>query len=923
MIGITSYGAYIPRLRLERTAIFQAMGWFAPAIVMVAQGERSMCNHDEDALTMAVAAARDCIIGKDKMLIDGSYLCSTTLPFADRQNAGILKTALNLRDAMITADFTSSLRAGTTGLLTAIEVVKGGSRKSILVAASDKRETRPAYFYEMWFGDGAAALLVGDRDVIAEFKGSCTVSHDFVDHYRGAGKAYDYMWEERWLREEGYSKFIPEAVGGLMEKLGITMDDVRWVVFPCLFKAEHKAIAKTLGAAPEKVIDTMHEVCGETGAAHPLLMLTAALEQAKPGDGILLAGFGQGCDALYFKATEAITKLPSRTGVRGSLENKKTIDNYMKFLKFRNLIDPEMGIRAEAPTQTAMSSLWRNRKMLTGLVGGKCRDCGTPQFPKMYICVNPKCGHVNTQEDYEFADRPARIKTFTGDLLAVSVDPPTTYGMIQFDGGGRFMSDFTDCELADCKVGLPVKMAFRRRFIDNERGFTGYFWKAIPQPGAAVALPEIRFDGRVAIVTGAGAGLGRAYALELAKRGAKVVVNDYGGPRDGAGAGSGTPADRVVAEIKAAGGEAIANYDNVATPSGGEGIVKTALDAFGGVDILINNAGILRDKSFLKMDPENWRAVLAVHLNGAYNVTRPAFAAMREKGYGRIVMTTSAAGLYGNFGQTNYSAAKMGLVGFMNTLKLEGAKYNIKVNTIAPVAASRLTEDVMPPEMFQRTLPEFVAGIVLYLCSENCSETGGIFNAASGFFSRAAVLTGPGMLIGGGERIPTPEEIRDQWVRIDSIEGAKAIGDANTAIMSFLTPPAPKPETSGNAPGAAGKPADAAGAAGGAMDVKGIFAKMPEAFRPEKAAGVNVLFQFAIAGPGGGDWFVAVKEGTCTVEAGKAEKPTTTIKMADTDFLALIAGTLDGMQAYSSGKLKVEGDIMKSQLIGKLFKFGK
>lgn len=929
MIGIQSYGAYIPRLRLSRTAIFQAMGWFAPATVMVAQGERSMCNHDEDSLTMAVAAARDCLTGIDKRKIDGSYLASTTLPFSDRQNAGILKTALNLRDDMITADFTSSLRAGTTGLLTALEVVQGGNRKNILVSAADKRETRPAYFYEMWFGDGAASILVGSEEVIAEFKGSYTVSYDFVDHYRGTGKAYDYMWEERWLREEAYSKFIPEAVGGLMKKIGITMNDVQKVVFPCLFKAEHKAIARLLGAAPEKVpnkiIDQMHEVCGETGTAHPLLMLVAALEQAKPGDGILLAGFGQGCDALYFKATEAITKLVPRAGFKGSLENKKSIDNYMKFLKFRNLIDPEMGIRAEAPTQTAMTVLWRKRKMLTGLVGGRCRDCGTPQYPRMDICVNPKCNHVDTQDDYEFADRTARIKTFTGDLLAVSVDPPNIYGMVQFDEGGRFMADFTDCELSDCKVGLPVKMVFRRRFTDDERGFTGYFWKAVPQPGSAVALPEIRFDGRVAIVTGAGAGLGKAYALELAKRGAKVVVNDYGGPRDGAGEGSSAPADRVVEEIRAAGGEAVANHDNVATPEGGEKIVRSAIQAFGGVYILINNAGILRDKSFLKMDPENWQAVLSVHLNGAYNVTRPAFAQMREKGYGRIVMTTSAAGLYGNFGQTNYSSAKMGLVGFMNTLKLEGAKYDIKVNTIAPMAASRLTQDVMPPDMFQQLKPEFVAGIVLYLCSEYCAETGEIFNAGAGFYSRAALLTGPGAILGGGEKIPTPEEIRDQWARIDSLDGARVIGDANAAITSFLTPPAPKQEAAGSAVEDTGAPGGGASGSGApeTFDVKTVFARMPGAFRPEKAAGVNVIFQFSISGPEGGDWAVAVKDGACTVEAGKAEKPTTTIRMADGDFLQLIAGKLDGMQAYSSGKLKVEGDIMKSQLIGKLFVFGK
>ncbi|MDY7078597.1 MAG: SDR family NAD(P)-dependent oxidoreductase, partial [Chloroflexota bacterium] len=190
---------------------------------------------------------------------------------------------------------------------------------------------------------------------------------------------------------------------------------------------------------------------------------------------------------------------------------------------------------------------------------------------------------------------------------------------------------------------------------------------------------DILFDDRVAIVTGAGGGLGRVYALELAKRGAKVVVNDLGGARDGAGSGSTRPADAVVQEILDAGGEAVANYDSVATPEGGESIVQTALEHFGRVDILINNAGILRDKSFAKMTAEMWDGVLAVHLQGAYNVTAPAFRAMRENGYGRVVMTTSAAGLFGNFGQANYGTAKMGLVGLMNTLKLEGEKYDIKV----------------------------------------------------------------------------------------------------------------------------------------------------------------------------------------------------------------------------------------------------
>ncbi len=912
MIGITSYGAYIPRLRLGRTAVYSAMGWYAPATVMVAQGERSMCNYDEDTLTMAVAAARDCLSGKDKAAVDAGYLCSTTAPFADRQNAGILATALNLKPTAAAADFGASLRAGTTGLIAALDAVKARSRKNVLVVASDRRETRPASFYEMWLGDGAASVLVGEQNVIAEFLGAFSVSYDFPDHYRGAGKRFDYTWEERWLREEGYAKFIPEATEGLLEKTGVAMKDVRWFAFPCLFKAEHRAIAQKLGVAKEALVDNMHEVCGETGAAHPLVMMVSALEQARPGDLVLVCGFGQGADALLFRATDDIAKLPGRRGVKGSIENKKSTDNYMKFLKFRGLIEPETGIRAEAPTQTAMTTLWRSRKMLTALVGGKCRECGTPQFPKADICVNPKCGKLHTQDDYEFADVPAKVMTFTGDLLAVSVDPPSIYGMISFEGGGRFMADFTDCELADVKVGMPVRMSFRKRLDDPERGFSGYFWKAVPQAGAVAAMKaeQIRFDGRVAIVTGAGAGLGRVYALELARRGAKVVVNDLGGSRDGSGAGSSSPADRVVEEIKGLGGAAVANYDSVATAEGGEKIVKAAIQAFGRVDILINNAGILRDKSFLKMEPENWQSVLGVHLNGAYNVTRPAFQAMREQGYGRIVMTTSAAGLYGNFGQTNYGSAKLGLVGMMNTLKLEGAKYDIKVNTVAPVAASRLTEDVMPPEMFQKMQPEFVAGLVLFYCSEACRETGRIVNAAAGFYSRAAVMTGAGAVVGDGKTPPSVEDIRDNWKKINSLEGAREIGDANAAVMSFISPPS-------QAGAGSAKPA------AGGMDVKGIFAKMPAAFNAGAAAGKDITFQFSISGPGGGNWFAAIKDGACTVTEGRAEKPTTTIKMADGDFLELISGRFDGMKAYTSGKLKVEGDIIKSQLIGRLFAFDK
>ena len=274
-----------------------------------------------------------------------------------------------------------------------------------------------------------------------------------------------------------------------------------------------------------------------------------------------------------------------------------------------------------------------------------------------------------------------------------------------------------------------------------------------------------------------------------------MVVNDLGGARDGTGAGSSSPADQVVVEIRAAGGQAVANYDNVATVEGGANIVQTALEAFGRIDIVINNAGILRDKSFVKMTPENWNAVLAVHLNGAYHVTRPAFEVMKQQGYGRIVMTTSAAGLYGNFGQANYSAAKMALVGLMNTLKLEGQKYDIKVNTIAPVAASRLTEDVMPPDLLDKLSPEYVAPMVMVLCSERCPVTGCIYNAGMGFYNRAAVVTGPGAVVGSDGKIPTVDDVAAALAKISSLEGGKEyfqLNDQFGDVLAAFSAPAAK-----------------------------------------------------------------------------------------------------------------------------------
>ena len=281
-------------------------------------------------------------------------------------------------------------------------------------------------------------------------------------------------------------------------------------------------------------------------------------------------------------------------------------------------------------------------------------------------------------------------------------------------------------------------------------------------------MTDIRFDGRVALITGAGGGLGRTYALEIAKRGGKVVVNDLGGKTDGSGGGH-SMADTVVKEITEAGGEAIPNYDSVSTPEGGEAMVKAAIDRFGKVDIVINNAGILRDKTFAKLAPEDLEIVLDVHLKGAFFVTQPAFRNMKENGYGRILFTASGAGVFGNFGQTNYGAAKMGLVGLSNVLAQEGLKSNIKCNVITPIARTRLTEQLLGP-MADKLSPECVTPLSIYLVSEQSNITHEIFDVGGGRYARIFIGMTPGWAKGPG--IPASvEEIAANIETIRNPEG--------------------------------------------------------------------------------------------------------------------------------------------------------
>lgn len=484
--GILAYGAYIPRRRLARQAVADANAWFNPALRGLAAGERSMCNWDEDALTMAVEAARDCLRGFARDRIGALQFASTSFPFADRLNSGVVAQALNLGAELAALDLGSSQRAATSGLA-ALLAGSGGAGAPALFLASDKRRTKAGSTLEMTSGDGAAALLIGSGKPVARFIGAHSRTVDFVDHYRVQGFAYDYVWEERWVRDEGYAKIVPATLAGVFKKCAVDPASIAHFCMPGALGKVAASVAKKAGIAEGAVRDNLHAVCGDTGCAHALLMLADALAVAKPGERILVIGFGQGCDALLFEATAELERLPPRLGVRSYLARRCEETNYNRFLAFNDLVTLERGLRAELDKQTALSTLYRKRDMILGLIGGRCSQCGTPQFPKSKVCVNPDCGAFHTQTDHAFADLKSKVNSHTADHLTYSPAPPALYGMVQFDGGGRMMVDFTDVELSELSVGLSMRMVFRIKDYDAQRGFTRYFWKATPAGAAKEA----------------------------------------------------------------------------------------------------------------------------------------------------------------------------------------------------------------------------------------------------------------------------------------------------------------------------------------------------------------------------------------------------------------------------------------------------
>jgi hydroxymethylglutaryl-CoA synthase len=478
-VGILSFGAYVPRRRLQRAAIAAANAWFSPGLRGMARGERAMANWDEDTVTMAVEAARDCLAGFDTASLAALSLASTTHPFDDRQNTSIAAGALNLRRDVRSLDVGGSLRAATTALATAFALARG-TDGNVLLMAAEHRQAKAASPQEMHYGDGAAAVLVGAGRPIATLIGAYSETVDFVPQFRARDRAHDYAWEERWVRDEGYMKIVPRAVSALLKQAGTDPASVSAFILPCTLSRVVPGVAKRIGIPEGAVRDNLAAVCGDTGAAHPLLMLVHAIEEAKPGDLIVVAAFDSGSDALLLRVTEGISSLPARRGVKGSLARRKEETVYQKYLAFNNLLTLEHGMRAEVDKGTPLSVLYRNRQMITGLIGGRCRNCGTVQYPKGRYCVNPKCRALDSQDDEPFAERPAAVMSYTADLLTYCPDPPAYYGMVEFEGGGRMMIDFTDVDEGTVEVGTPMRMMFRIKDVDAARGFVRYFWKAAP-----------------------------------------------------------------------------------------------------------------------------------------------------------------------------------------------------------------------------------------------------------------------------------------------------------------------------------------------------------------------------------------------------------------------------------------------------------
>lgn len=470
MAGITSFGAYIPFYRLTHKELARAWGGRA------GDGERAVANVDEDSITMAVEAARDLLSGREVREVDGLIFATTTPPYAEKQASALIATAIDLRHDARTADYTTSLRSGTTAIRSALDSVEAGSASNIIVTAADNRLAQPKSASERIFGDAAAAVEIGNSGVIARLVASHSTVDEVTDVWRMSDERFVSGWEERFAVTEGYQRTVRRAVSELFERSGIGPSEISKAIFYAPDQGSLGAVAKSLGLTAEQLPDHLLGSVGSTGAAMPLLVLSSVLQNAAAGQKLLVVGYGSGCDVMLFEVTGEIerAKTASRGAASRYLESKGYINSYERYVRFRDLIETEAA-RRQPPTASAAQT-WRERDDIYRFYGYKCGACGTLQYPRQRVCI--RCQTKDNFEPERLAEKKATLFTFTLDYLNADPDPPSVMSVIDFDGGGRAYLMMTDRDPGEVRIGLQLEMTFRRMY--DADGFRNYYWKCRP-----------------------------------------------------------------------------------------------------------------------------------------------------------------------------------------------------------------------------------------------------------------------------------------------------------------------------------------------------------------------------------------------------------------------------------------------------------
>jgi hydroxymethylglutaryl-CoA synthase len=470
MIGIVSYGAYIPLWRLSREAILKA--WRQPS----EQGERAVANFDEDSITMAVAATLDCLSSMDRHAVDGLFFATTTSPYKEKLGAAIVATAADLRRNIVTADFSNSLRSGTAALKAGIDAVKSGSMKQVLVVAADIRLGEPGSSWELNCGDGAAALLIGTSEVIAEIEASYSVCDEMMDIWRSQDDRFIRSAEGRFIVEEGYVRVCIEAISGLMKNRNFSEKDFKKVVFGLPEFRTQARLAKDLGFnVKTQLQDSMFFNVGYTGAAYSLMLLQAALEDASENDRILVVNYGNGSDVISVKVTDQTPPKVKNRGLKRYLNSRRVIDNYTTYSRWRDLFSHLRPARDFG--SLSLPALLREVEANIRFNGLKCNVCGAVQYPPQEVCT--KCHSRNQFEKVRLSDKKGRIITYSKDyLLTWMPEKPTIAAVVNFEGGGRVHAYMTDAQEEEIKIDMPVEMTFR--LLDFREGIYQYIWKCVP-----------------------------------------------------------------------------------------------------------------------------------------------------------------------------------------------------------------------------------------------------------------------------------------------------------------------------------------------------------------------------------------------------------------------------------------------------------